>query len=944
MAFPSGFLDEIKARLPVSVVVGRKVRLTKAGKEWRGLSPFSSEKSPSFFVNDVKQRWFDFSAGRNGDVFAFVMESQGVEFVEAVRLLAAEAGLQLPEMTPEARVQEQRRRDIGATLAAAHAIYREGLRGSPEATAWLAGRGVAPDMVEVFELGFAPADGRAFLRAMAADGFDHDALIAAGLMATPEGERAPYARFRERIMFPIHDGAGRLVSFGGRALAPDDKTPKYLNGPESEAFDKGATLYNLHRARPAAHKTGRLALVEGYLDVVLMTQAGFADVVAPLGTAITEAHLETAWRAAPEPIVLLDGDRAGEKAALRLVELAWPRLEAARSLVFAAIGRGRDPADIVVRAAGLARRWLRRAGGEGDPDALDKVARAWGLRVLERIAASGKPFVEMAWEQLLAEAGSLDRPERKARLAKLVRERLEAIDDADAAEAYRAEFNARLKAAKVPAHLKLIEGGKGKAGAKAGKPKRERDRPVSDDGAGDEAGKVAAASWGYDTGKLNTEWALVLIGSKAVVVREQPKSPVEDRLRILSLDAFRAKYMNKVTQVLGSDGKLKTLSWADRWLRDRERRSFDGIEFHPDPQNAAGSPGYLNLWRGFSVTPDAKAGSYAIFRDHVLTNICGGDARRFTWLWGWFAHLVQRPRERIGTAVVLRGKMGTGKTKAGEVVGSLIEDHYFPVDEPRYITGQFNAHMASCLLLQAEEAVWAGDKAAEGRLKSLITSSMQMIEAKGIDPVRIRNYVRLMMTSNDDWVVPAGMDERRFAVFDVGDHAKENFGYFAEMDAELAAGGRQALLADLLSFDLASVELRQIPKTDALLEQKIRSLPSVESWWFGRLNSGSTTAKASTWLEEVPKATLVDDYIETSERIGVRRKAAETELALKLAKMIPGLREQRKFIDFSSGDTRRAWVWLMPPLPECRAAFEAALQQHVGWSHIDDDERAGAKG
>lgn len=930
MAFDEKFLDEVKARLPVSRIVGERVKLSKAGKEWRGISPFNAERTPSFFVNDAKERWFDFSSGRNGDIFAFVMETQGLSFVEAVKALAEKAGLQLPDLTPAAREKAERRRDIGATLAAADVIFRRELATSEPALAFLAGRGVSEASRERFGIGYA-SDGVGFLAQMHGQGFDDAALIAAGLLVDPqEGGRSPYARFRRRIMFPIHDGGGRIVSFGGRALETDEKTPKYLNGPETPAFDKGATLYNLHRARPKAAGSGRLAIVEGYLDVVLMDQAGWPEAVAPLGTAMTEVHLETAWRVAPAPIVMLDGDAAGQKAAARLVELAWPRLGASSSLVFATPSRGRDPADIVARAQALARRWLARPGqdAEADPAAL---GAQWAMVALERLAAEATPFVEMSWRGLLAEAGPLDRPERKAALAKAVRGRLDQIADPDVAEAYRGAFNELLRAEKVA----ILKPAAKKPAEAAPKPKREKAQGDSEA----EAGTVLAAAWGYDTVAMNREWALVLMGSKAVIVREQAKAPVEDRVRVLSLDAFRAKYMNKPTQQIGGDGKVKSVTWADRWLRDRDRRSFDGIEFHPDPENEPGTEGYLNLWRGFSVKPKT-GGSYAIFRDHLFANVCAGDLKRFTWLWGWFANLVQRPRERIGTALVFRGKMGTGKTKIGEVFGSLIEDHFFMVDEPRYITGQFNAHMASCLLLQAEEAVWAGDKAAEGRLKSLITSRVQMIEAKGIDPVRILNYVRLIMTSNEDWVVPAGMDERRFAIFDVGDAAKENFSYFREMDQELDDGGREALLADLLAFDLSTVELRKIPKTDALLEQKIRSLNSIESWWFGRLMSGTTTAKCEDWRPEVPKATLADDYIATAERIGIKRKSADTELGMKLVKLVPGLDSERKYTDYGPSETRRVWHWLLPPLEDCRAAFEAALQQAVPWPReIDPRER-----
>lgn len=447
--------------------------------------------------------------------------------------------------------------------------------------------------------------------------------------------------------------------------------------------------------------------------------------------------------------------------------------------------------------------------------------------------------------------------------------------------------------------------------------------------------------WGYDTGEMNAEWALVLMGSKAVIVRENPEAPVEDRLRILSLDAFRAFFLNRPTQVMGARG-FKVISWAERWLGARRRRTFSGIEFVPDPGEPPGTPGYLNLWRGFSVKPREKVNGYAVFRDHLFTNICGQDEELFRWLCGWFAHIVQRPRERVGTCVVMRGRMGSGKTKVGEVIGSLIESHYFLVDDPRYVTGQFNAHMASCLLLQAEEAVWAGDKVAEGRLKSLITSKSQMIEAKGVDPIRLVNNVRLIMTSNEGWVVPAGMDERRYACFDVADTCIGNFDYFAEMDEELDNGGREALLHDLLSFDLSTVNLRLIPKTKALLEQKIRSLDHVESWWLGRLMEGETTRGASSWCRLISKARLADDYLQSADRIGIKRRAADIEMGLAMRKLVPGIGERRT-VDEGTGDSRRVWCWELPTLDDCRVAFTAAIGQTIAWP-VDSGGETGREG
>jgi hypothetical protein len=365
---------------------------------------------------------------------------------------------------------------------------------------------------------------------------------------------------------------------------------------------------------------------------------------------------------------------------------------------------------------------------------------------------------------------------------------------------------------------------------------------------------------------------------------------------VLTIEAFSAWLANRTTQVAASDGKIRSVTWAKAWLQSPSRRSYRGIEFHPDANNNPGTEGYLNLWSGFAVKPAANVDPkrYGTFRDHLLVNVCRGDDRVFNWVFGFFAHVVQRPRERLGAAFVLRGRMGSGKTKVGEVFGRIFPRHYFLVDDARYVTGHFNAHMATCLLLQADEAVWAADKAAAGRLKGLITSPIQQIEAKGIDPIRLPNYVRLIMTSNEDWVVPAGMNERRFCVLDIDPRCEQNHEYFREIDEELEHGGLEYLLADLLAFNLDTVNLRQIPRTEALLEQKIRSLESVEGWWFERLMSGSATRHETRWLQEVPRSLLFDDYIAITDKIGVRRKQEETVFGIKLGRLVPNLGHTRR--------------------------------------------------
>lgn len=448
---------------------------------------------------------------------------------------------------------------------------------------------------------------------------------------------------------------------------------------------------------------------------------------------------------------------------------------------------------------------------------------------------------------------------------------------------------------------------------------------------------------GFSVDWMNERYALVLHGSKAVVYHEQANAPVEEQQRVLTLEALHAWFANQMTETVNrATGKIKLTSWSQRWLGHRRRRSYQGIEFYPDRErDVIGTPGYLNLWSGYAYEPDAR-GTCDVFRDHLLTNVCGGAQDLFTWVFAFLAHMVQKPRERTGAALVMRGRMGAGKSIVGEVIGSLFPRHYFMVDDPRYVTGQFNAHMASCLLLQADEAVWAGDKTAEGRLKGLITSPFQQIESKGVDPIRLANYVRLIMTSNEDWVVPAGKDERRFCVLDVSPHCAQNHEYFAELWRELRAddgAGFKRLLHDLMTFDLSTVNLRQIPRTGGLLEQKIRSFTPVEAWWYDRLQLGRTTLAGDKWLDVIPTTTLYDDYWNHADRIGVKRKKTDTEFGIELRKLVPGIQRKKATIyPDDSPSSVRTRCYFLPPLADARAAMEVLLQQPVAWPPEDDGD------
>ena len=335
MRFTPQFLDELKARLPVSEVVGRRVKLVRAGREFKGLSPFNKEKTPSFFVNDQKQAWFDFSSHKNGSIFDFVMETEGVSFPEAVERLAQMAGMPLPKVSREDEQRDARRKTLHDVMELAAKFFQDTLaaRAGAKARGYLADRGIDSATQLRFRLGYAPVERFALKEHLGSHGIPPEDMVEAGLLVSGEDIPVPFDRFRDRVMFPIGDVRGRVIAFGGRALEKDVPA-KYLNSPETPLFHKGATLYNLAAARQAAHEGAPLIAVEGYVDVIAMVSAGFPATVAPLGTALTEDQLTLLWKMADEPILCFDGDRAGQKAAWRAAELALPHLKPGKSLRF----------------------------------------------------------------------------------------------------------------------------------------------------------------------------------------------------------------------------------------------------------------------------------------------------------------------------------------------------------------------------------------------------------------------------------------------------------------------------------------------------------------------------------------------------------------------------------------------------------------------------------
>lgn len=434
MRFTPQFLEELRARLPVSEVVGRRVKLKKAGKEFKGLSPFQQEKTPSFFVNDQKQGWFDFSSGLNGNIFDFVMKTEGVSFPEAVERLAAMAGLPLPAATPDAARHEQRRKTLHDVMELAAKFFADTLasRIGAKARGYLGDRAITPATQLQFRLGYAPPDRFALKEHLGAQGISTEDMVEAGLLVGGDDIPVPYDRFRDRVMFPIADARGRVIAFGGRALEKDVPA-KYLNSPETPLFHKGDNLYNLATARQAAHDGSPLIVVEGYVDVIAMVTAGFAGAVAPLGTALTENQLALLWRMADEPILCFDGDRAGQKAAYRAADLALPLLAPGKSLRFALLPEGQDP---------------------------DDLARAGGRMAIEEVISAARPLADMIWSREI-EGGTFATPERRAALEAKINELSSGIRDEVVRRYYRQDLAERLQRTFAP---DASRGGYGRGG------------------------------------------------------------------------------------------------------------------------------------------------------------------------------------------------------------------------------------------------------------------------------------------------------------------------------------------------------------------------------------------------------------------------------------------------------------------------------------------------
>jgi Family of unknown function (DUF5906) len=454
------------------------------------------------------------------------------------------------------------------------------------------------------------------------------------------------------------------------------------------------------------------------------------------------------------------------------------------------------------------------------------------------------------------------------------------------------------------------------------------------------AKKAALSNIDPHVAEVNEKYALVRAGTGVVIIYEDPE------FELMTIDAFRAWHANKhvFVKVKTANGEEKNakVSLAKYWLEHAQRRDYHGIVFDP---SALEIPGKYNLWRGFPIKPVHKPGACDKFLAHLRDNICSGDEKIYRWVFGWFADIFQHPapkapRKKSGTALVLRGPQGVGKTKVGEVFRSLLGEYFTSVAKPSMITGTFNIHLKANLLFQAEEAFWAGSKEAEGIIKDLVTGDWHWVTPKYVDAIKVRNYSRLLVNGNNDWLVPGGLGERRFAVLDVGEDRMQDHAYFMAIDEEMENGGREALMYEMLHFDLSKTNIRDIPETLALLEQKLESLDAKHGWWVDFLNRG-----VLPWGCSEPRCvateTLFDDYIAKARRRGVNRKALETSIGMFITKIAkPIARSNVRYrVRTKDGGTRYETGngYEMRPLKECRAMFAKMLKHSFPWPDPEAD-------
>ncbi len=439
--------------------------------------------------------------------------------------------------------------------------------------------------------------------------------------------------------------------------------------------------------------------------------------------------------------------------------------------------------------------------------------------------------------------------------------------------------------------------------------------------------------------EMNEKHAFVLNNSKAFILYEDRVEP--GSIQFVRPADFKEEQANNKTMVWGppnAKGKSKLVekSKGAIWLTHKERRTYYGITCDPIYKGAT----LFNMWKGFGRTPDENAGTCELFKEHVYNNVCGQDDELYFWLMGFFAHMIQKPEQKPGVAVVMKGLKGTGKSIIGEVIGALLrKPQNVSVSQASHLVGKFNAHLAQALLVRVEEAFWSGDRASGGTLKDMITSDTVKIEYKGQDVVELPSLHRYIMTSNEEWVVPASWDERRFAVFNVGTGRKQDRPYFRRMMRELRNGGYERLMWELTQFDLSTVDVGKAPITVGLADQKLASLQNVEKWWYNVLVEGEAPfldgmsdfdEEDTSWEESGVEVPCGDVRVAYETFIRTRRFEGDPLANAAFGKRLSAMCPMQRVRATTKGGSR-PWSYRMPSLTDCRKSFADFVGQDIQW-------------
>jgi hypothetical protein len=426
--------------------------------------------------------------------------------------------------------------------------------------------------------------------------------------------------------------------------------------------------------------------------------------------------------------------------------------------------------------------------------------------------------------------------------------------------------------------------------------------------------------------KLNREYAIVNLSGNTVVLHETT-NPITGQpdVEFSKVEHFHHYHANQLLR----KGQKDKISISRLWFVSPLRRQYQGVIFNPDPNT--NFDGYYNLYHGFGVEP--QKGDWSLMRNHIKEVVANDDPAVDKYIMAWSADVFQNAGgQKPGVALVLRGLQGVGKGAFASNLGKIAGNHYIHVSDPEQFTGRFNSHLKDKLLVFVDEGLWAGNKALEGKVKAYITEEFCLIEPKGVNSFPVKNHMRFIIASNNDWVVPAGLDERRMFVLDVNPKYQRNHGYFKKLFNQMDAGGREAMLYDLLEYDYSKVNLKEFPRTEALLDQMLRSASITHRFWFEKLMEGCLMSEDTLWTGHVSTDLFYDEYIEYSKKIGRKYTSDKRQFGKELKQLCTQIKKIRPALS----DGTRQYEYAFPDLDECRIRFEEKVNMEIDWNELYD--------